>query len=215
MSPVPRTDATSLTTSSSVVTPASATKCTTRCSAWRLTTCARRVLPSPPAPTIDVTREVRSRFATAARSPARPSSGLGSCGIPCRTAGASPCSSCRCTAWSAGPGSLPSSSRSERRYASYLTSAADGPTVAASHRNSSSSTSSSRGRSATSSVSASTASARRPSRDSASARARSSDRCVDARSARSAANGSSSRVSALSAASYSARPAAACASATS
>ena len=54
------TDATSPATSSSAATPASATRCTTRCSARRLTACASRVLPRPPGPTIEVTRDVRS-----------------------------------------------------------------------------------------------------------------------------------------------------------
>jgi hypothetical protein len=78
-SPTPRADATSAATSPSAATPASSTKCTTRCSAWLLTACARRVLPRPPVPTIDVTRDARSRPATAAMSSSRPSSRLGSC----------------------------------------------------------------------------------------------------------------------------------------
>ena len=111
-SPTPRADATSAVTSLPAATPASSTTCTTRCSAWALTACARRVLPRPPVPTIDVTREVRSRPATAAMSSSRPSSGLGSCRTPRRITGASACSSSWCTPCSAGPGSLPSSSRS-------------------------------------------------------------------------------------------------------
>ena len=92
-SPTPRADATSAVTSLPAATPASSTTCTTRCSAWALTACARRVLPRPPVPTIDVTRDVRSRPATAAMSSSRPSSGLGSCRTPRRITGASVASS--------------------------------------------------------------------------------------------------------------------------
>ncbi len=100
----PRADATSPTTSPSAVTPASPTKCTTRCSACRATACASRVLPRPPAPTIEVTRDVPSRSATAATSLSRPSIGLGSCRTPCRTTGASLSSSSRCTLLQRGAG---------------------------------------------------------------------------------------------------------------
>jgi len=49
---------------------------------WLLTACARRVLPRPPVPTIDVTRDVRSRPATRRCRGPRPSSGLGSYRTP-------------------------------------------------------------------------------------------------------------------------------------
>lgn len=191
MAPAPSTEATSAATSASSVTPASGTKYTRRCSARRLTACASRVLPSPPGPTTVTARETRNSPSTAAMSSSRPSSGFGSCGTPCLATGASPRSNSCCTALSPGPGSVPSSSRSSRRYASYRVSAADGPAVAASPRSTSPSTSSSRGCAAAATASGPAASAWRPRRASASARARTSVSWTGARSARRAATGSS------------------------
>ena len=64
----PSTSPTSTATPSGDVTPASSTKCTTGCSARRPIRCASRVLPSPPGPTIEVTREVRMVSASATTS---------------------------------------------------------------------------------------------------------------------------------------------------
>ena len=64
----PSTSPTSTATPSGEVTPASSTKCTTGCSASRPIRWASRVLPSPPGPTIEVTREVRIVSASATTS---------------------------------------------------------------------------------------------------------------------------------------------------
>ncbi len=68
----PSAEPTSGATPSGARTPASSTKWTTGCSASRPITCASRVLPSPPAPTIEVTRDERMVSASAATSWSRP-----------------------------------------------------------------------------------------------------------------------------------------------
>ena len=72
----PRTDPTSTATSSAAVTPASSTKWTTGCAASRASACASRVLPRPPAPTMDTTRALAIRARSRARSASRPISSV-------------------------------------------------------------------------------------------------------------------------------------------
>ena len=125
----PRAEPTSPTTSSAEATPTSSTKCTTGCSASWPSRCASRVLPSPPGPRIETTRDSRTSARRARMSSSRPIRDVDSWCRPDRT-GLSAASSSACTAASAGPGSTPRRSARSLRTCAYRSSAAGLPCTA-------------------------------------------------------------------------------------
>ena len=95
--------------------------------------CARRVLPNPPGPRIETTRDSRTSARSARMSSSRPIR-VSTRGAARLRTGLSAASSCACTATNTGPGSTPSRSARSRRTRAYRSRAAGVPWTAASER---------------------------------------------------------------------------------